>query len=121
MTKATSSSSDWSATKRFVERQNRTQGALLPQRLDDFVSETNPVRVIDVFADEFDLRKLGFPSVDPAATGRPAHHPAALPKIYSYGYLNLIQSSSADEYLDTLLNQKLTQTVGVLRDLKAAS
>jgi transposase len=31
--------------------------------------------------------------VDPAATGRPAYHPAALLKIYIYGYLNRIQSS----------------------------
>jgi hypothetical protein len=37
--------------KRFVEGQSRTQEALLPERLDDFVSETNPVRIIDVFVD----------------------------------------------------------------------
>lgn len=37
--------------KRFVEGQSRTQGALLSESLDDFVSETNPVRVIDVFVD----------------------------------------------------------------------
>lgn len=79
--------------KRFIEGQSRTQGALLPERLDDFVSETNPVRVIDVFVDELDLRKLGFAGVDPAATGRPAYHPAALLKLYIYGYLNRIQSS----------------------------
>lgn len=75
--------------KRFIEGQSRTQGALLPERLDDFVSETNPVRVIDVFVDERDLRKLGFAGVDPAATGRPAYHPAALLKLYIYGYLFL--------------------------------
>ncbi|NMG76792.1 IS1182 family transposase [Aromatoleum diolicum] len=79
--------------KRFIEGQCRTQGALLPESLDDFVAETNPVRVIDVFVDELDLRKLGFVGVDPAATGRPAYHPAALLKLYIYGYLNRIQSS----------------------------
>lgn len=79
--------------KRFIEGQSRTQGALLPERLDDFVSENNPVRVIDVFVDELDLRKLGFAGVDPAATGRPAYHPAVLLKLYIYGYLNRIQSS----------------------------
>ncbi len=79
--------------KRFIEGQCRTQGALLPESLDDFVSETNPVRVIDVFVDELDLRKLGFAGVDPAATGRPAYHPGALLKLYIYGYLNRIQSS----------------------------
>lgn len=30
------------------------------------------MRVIDVFVDELDLRKLGFEGVYPAATGRPA-------------------------------------------------
>ena len=52
--------------KRFVEGADRTQVALLPESLDDFVSETNPVRVIDVFVDELKLRKLGFAGVDPA-------------------------------------------------------
>lgn len=79
--------------KRFVEGQSRTQRALLPESLDDFVAEANPVRVIDVFVDELDLRKLGFTGVDPAATGRPGYHPAALLKLYIYGYLNRIQSS----------------------------
>ena len=36
---------------------------------------------------------LGFEGIDPAATGRPAYHPAMLLKIYIYGYLNRIQSS----------------------------
>jgi transposase len=79
--------------KRFVEGDERTQGTLLPERLDDYVAEQNPVRVIDVFVDELDLADLGFASVHPAATGRPAYHPADLLKIYIYGYLNRIQSS----------------------------
>ena len=37
--------------------------------------------------------RLGFEGVTPAATGRPAYHPAMLLKIYIYGYLNRIQSS----------------------------
>ena len=61
--------------------------------LDDYVAETNPVRVVDVFVDELDLGKLGFEGVEPAATGRPAYHPAVLLKLYIYGYLNRIQSS----------------------------
>jgi hypothetical protein len=50
--------------------------------LDDYVSESNPVRVVDVFVDELDLGKLGFEGVDPAVTGRPGYHPASLLKIY---------------------------------------
>ena len=79
--------------KRFVEGENRRQGILLPEYLDDYASEENPVRVIDVFVDELDLEGLGFDGVVPEPTGRPAYHPAVLLKIYLYGYLNQVQSS----------------------------
>jgi transposase len=78
---------------RFVEGEDRRQGVLLPEYLDDYVSEENPVRVIDVFVDELDLGALGFAGVVPEATGRPAYHPASLLKIYVYGYINQIASS----------------------------
>ena len=79
--------------KRFVEGEDRTQGVLLPEFLDDYVAEDNPVRVIEVFVDELDLGALGFDGVSPASTGRPAYHPATLLKVYLYGYLNRVQSS----------------------------
>jgi hypothetical protein len=79
--------------KRFVEGEDRRQGVLLPEFLDDYVGEDNPVRAIDVFVDELDLRGLGFSGVVPEVTGRPAYRPATLLKIYLYGYLNRIQSS----------------------------
>ena len=79
--------------KRFIQGSDRTQSILLPEQLDDYVTEENPVRVIDVFVDELDLAALGFAGVVPADTGRPAYHPADLLKIYIYGYLNRIQSS----------------------------
>jgi transposase len=79
--------------KRFIQGEDRKQSTLLPELLDDYIAEANPVRVVDVYVDELDLGKLGFNGVDPAATGRPAYHPAVLLKIYIYGYLNRIQSS----------------------------
>src|SRR6516165_11999132 len=79
--------------KRFVEGDDRTQGVLLPEFLDDYVAEDNPVRVIDVFVDELDLEVLGFEGVVPEATGRPAYHPATMLKVYVYGYINQIRSS----------------------------
>ena len=79
--------------KRFIEGQDRSQSTLFPERLEDWVSEDNPVRVIDVFVDELDLGGLGFRRVVLEVTGRPGYHPAALLKIYVYGYLNRIQSS----------------------------
>jgi len=78
---------------RFVEGQDRTQQTLFPASLDDYVDEDNPVRVVDVYVDDLDLAALGFGRLRPAATGRPAYHPATLLKIYLYGYLNRIQSS----------------------------
>src|SRR6266436_8969211 len=78
---------------RFVEGCDRRQIALLPDCLDDYVSEDSPVRVVDVFIDELDLAALGFSGVVPEATGRPGYHPATLLKIYMYGYLNQVQSS----------------------------
>src|SRR6201997_4482598 len=79
--------------KRFVEGQDRAQLMLLPECLDDFVGEDNPVRVVDAFIEELDLAVLGFAGVVPEATGRPSYHPATLLKIYLYGYLNRVQSS----------------------------
>lgn len=46
--------------KRFIEGENRDQSALFPERLDDYIGEDNPVRAIDVFVDELDLKTLGF-------------------------------------------------------------
>ena len=79
--------------KRFIEGEGRNQATLLPEYLDDYVSEDNPVRAVDAFVDELDLKALGFEGAEPAITGRPAYHPAVLLKIYIYGYLNRVPSS----------------------------
>jgi transposase len=79
--------------KRFIQGEHRGQSTLLPESLDDYVGDTNPVRVVDVFVDELDLATLGFDGAIPAETGRPAYQPGILLKIYIYGYLNRIQSS----------------------------
>ena len=42
--------------KRFIEGEDRSQSTLLPDHLDDYVGEDNPVRVVDVFVDELDRR-----------------------------------------------------------------
>lgn len=79
--------------KRFIEGVDREQGTLFPERLEDWIDEDNPVRVIDVFVDELDLGDLGFVRAAPEATGRPGYHPSVLLKLYIYGYLNRVQSS----------------------------
>ncbi len=79
--------------KRFIQGEERTQATLLPELLDDYIVEDNPVRVIDVYVDNLELGKLGFSGIEPEATGRPGYHPAMMLKLYIYGYLNRIQST----------------------------
>jgi transposase len=78
---------------RFIEGVDRCQVTLFPDRLEDWIDEDNPVRVIDVFVEELDLQGIGFARVSAQATGRPGYHPAVLLKLYIYGYLNRVQSS----------------------------
>jgi transposase len=79
--------------KRFIEGETHTQVTLLPECMDDYVTQENSVRVVDVFVDELDLVALCFEGAEPVATGRPANHPAVLLKISFYGYINRLQSS----------------------------
>ena len=79
--------------KRFISGADRGQSTLLPECLDDWVHESNSVRVVDVFVEALNLADLGFDGVEPASTGRPAYHPSVLLKLYIYGYLNRVQSS----------------------------
>lgn len=78
---------------RFVQGVDRTQATLFPESLDEYVSEDNPVRVIDLFVDQLDLSTLGFSKTTPKDTGRACYHPTSLLKLYIYGYLNRVQSS----------------------------
>ena len=54
--------------KRFIEGENRKQVTLLAECLEDYVGADNPVRVVDVFVDQLELRRLGFAGVEPAET-----------------------------------------------------
>lgn len=60
--------------KRFVEGDDRKQVTLLPECLDDFVAEDNPVRIVEAFVEELELEALGFFGVTPSTTGRLSRH-----------------------------------------------
>jgi transposase len=77
----------------FIEGVDRGQLSLLPESLDQWVEESNPVRVIDAFVEKLDLDELGFKMAEPADLGRPGYNPALHLKLYIYGYLSRIQSS----------------------------
>lgn len=66
---------------RFVEGADRSQCVLFPVRLDDYIGEDNPVRVVDAFVENLYLVTLGFERAIAEATGRPGYHPATLLKI----------------------------------------
>jgi transposase len=72
---------------------DRSQTLLLPESLDEYVGQDNPVRFIDAFVDGLDLAAAGFTRVKPKMTGRPGYAPKDLLKLYVYGYLNRVRSS----------------------------
>jgi transposase len=56
---------------------DRSQTLLLPESLDEYVGQDNPVRFIDAFVDGLDLTAAGFIRVEPKTTGRPGYAPDA--------------------------------------------
>lgn len=71
---------------------------MLPECVDDYVGEDNPVRVVEAFVVQLDRRAMVFEGIDPLATGRPSRYSAELLKIYIYGYLTRIQSGRRLEH-----------------------
>jgi transposase len=72
---------------------DRSQTLLFPERLEDYIAAENPVRFLDAFVVSLDLHALGFAKARCADTGRPPYDPAALLKLYLYGYLHRARSS----------------------------
>ena len=79
--------------KRYIEGEDRTQATLPSERLDDYVDQDNPARVVGAFVERLDLRAMGFNDAQPAATGCPAYHPAVQLELDVYRYLDRVQSS----------------------------
>jgi len=77
----------------YISGESRNQIYLLPETVDDYIGEDNPVRFLDAFVDKLDLGELRFQHAVPAETGRPAYDPGDLLRLYLYGYLNRIRSS----------------------------
>ena len=75
----------------YVEGPSRDQVMILA--LDELVDPGSMARVIDRFISICDLKKLGFTHTEPFLLGRPSYHPAAMAKLYLYGYENGIRSS----------------------------
>lgn len=79
----------------YILGENRSQLVLFPERLDELVSDDNPVRVIDEFVNLLDLGALGFVKTDlnPRSAGRSCYSPKCLLKLYIYGCFKKVRSS----------------------------
>lgn len=77
----------------FRQGEDRTQITMLPECVDDYVSEDNTARVIDAYVNSLDLAKLGFAKTEPNILGRPMYDPRDMLKLYMYGYMNRTRSS----------------------------
>lgn len=75
---------------KFILGKDRNQTEIIC--LEQLISQTNEVRLIDLFVNTISLEEFGFKTsfID---NGRPAYHPSDLLKLFIYGYLNRIRSS----------------------------
>jgi transposase len=71
----------------------RTQTALLPPAVEDYVSDDSIARVIDAYVMALDFSAMGFARSAPADTGRPGYAPDDLLRLYLYGYWDRVRSS----------------------------
>ncbi len=78
---------------RYIEGINRKSKIAFPEYIDDYITEDNPVRVIDAFVESLDMIELGFKNAIPKEKGRFGFNPKDLLKLYIYGYMNKITSS----------------------------
>lgn len=77
----------------YIKGECRSQLTLFPESLDDYVTEENPIRVIDAFVEGLDIKSIGFKNHTASKEGRPGYDPRDMLKLYIYGYLNKIRSS----------------------------
>lgn len=76
----------------FIQSPGRSQ-FMLPSLLDEYVSDDNPVRIIDTFVERLVANTPPEHGKGGKGTGRPAYKFSTLLKIYVYGYLNSVTSS----------------------------
>jgi len=95
----------------FIEGQDRNQMTLLPNTLEDYVSEDNPVRVIDAYVNSIDLEDMGFAIFSGQKAGQRPYKRRDLLKLYIYCYMNRIRSSRMVE-IEATRNIELMWLIG---------
>jgi transposase len=71
---------------------NRMQQTLLPNSIEDYVKQNDPVRVYDAFIDALDFEQLGIP-IEPYTSGADTYYPKHMVKLLVYGYSYGLRSS----------------------------
>jgi transposase len=74
---------DLRMSRRYKNGVDRSQGMLLPPRVEEYVGEDNAVRAIDAYVESLDLESLGFQhATGSLIAGQPSYAPQALLKLY---------------------------------------
>lgn len=98
----------------YIEGEDRKQINLLPNTLDDYVREDNPVRVIDAYVDSLNLEEIGFKLFSGDNAGQKPYKRKDLLKLYLYCYMNGIRTSRKME-TETIRNIELMWLLGKIK------
>jgi len=79
----------------YIRGEAREQVTMFPVTLDELIPADHMCRVIEGFVGRLNLAKLDFVRAEAAETGRPGYDPRDLLKLYLYGYLQQVRSSSS--------------------------
>jgi len=71
---------------------DRYQMDLMPQSIEDYVGEDNPVRAYDLFVEALNFRQLGI-DINPDKVGNSEYNPHSMFKLLVYGYSYGVKSS----------------------------
>jgi len=71
---------------------DRNQTTLLPQSIEEYIAENNPVRAYDAFVEALDFQQLGI-SINPDKVGNSEYDPRSMLKLLVYGYSYGVKSS----------------------------
>jgi len=71
---------------------DRYQMSLLPQSIEEYVADDNPVRAYDVFVDALNFHELGI-EIDKHKVGNAEYDPKSMVKLLVYGYSYGVRSS----------------------------
>jgi transposase len=71
---------------------DRQQMSLLPQSIEEYVAENDPVRAYDAFVEAVDFHELGI-NINPYKVGNAEYDPRSMLKLLVYGYSYGVKSS----------------------------